>query len=351
MKNIFYCPHINSIGGIETFLYLIARKYGADYDITIMYKSGDIKQIERYMQYCRCVRWDGVTRFQCDKLFTGYTTDIAHFVDYKELYIILHCDFEKQRLTFPQTVPSDAKYLCVAEALKERNEAWLKLHIETAHNPMIIPDERRALKLISATRLTGEKGRHRMEQLAQKLHEKNIPFTWLIFSDDQSPFRDPDMVVLPTRLDILPFIKASDYLVQLSDTEAFSYSIYESLCVGTPVIITPLPMIEEAKIKDGVNGFVLPFDLREMEDSTIERIADRLPHFDYEPLPDRYPELLSPGQPDYKQDLTKTVRVKHLINYFDLELQRNCLFGDIHETNYPRAAMLEAKGFVCILGD
>lgn len=348
MKNIFYCPHINVIGGIETFFYQIALKYGHTHDITIMYKTGDPDQLQRYMKLVRCVRWDGITRYKCEKLFTGYTTDICPYIDYDELYVTLHCDFHAQGLTFPPTVPKDAHYICVAEALRERNEQWLKLNIETVHNPITIPEHKNALRLISATRLSREKGRMRMIQLAKALTEADIPFVWTVFSDDLSKFDDDRIVCIPPKLDILPYIEASDYLVQLSDTEAFSYSIYEALCVGTPVIVTPLPMIDEAKIIDGVNGFVLPF---EMDKIPVEKIAKGLKPFKYTPLPDPYNELLAPGKPDYELDIDKMVMVQHLINYYDLELQQNMITGQRHATNYPRAAMLEAKGFVIILGD
>lgn len=348
MKNIFYCPHLNVIGGIETFLFEIALKYGETHDITILYKTGSPLQLERYMKLVRCLKWDEHTRFKCNKLFTGYTTDIAEFVDYEELYIIIHADFEKQRLSFPPTVPKDAKYLCVSEALRERNEEWLKQKLTTAYNPIVIPDSGKCLHLITASRLTPEKGKHRMEKLAKALRSAKIPFLWTVFTDDGVKIDDDSVVYLPPTMDILPYIRGADYLVQLSDTEAYSYSILEALCVGTPVIITPLPLVEDMQIRDGENGFILPFD---MEDIPVERIAKGLPPFSYTPKPDPYGELLAGGKPDYVRDKDKIVTVTHRINYFDIELNCMCLVGQTHETNLARAMMLEAKEFVYISGD
>ena len=114
------------------------------------------------------------------------------------------------------------------------------------------------------------------------------------------------------------------------------------------MIVTPLPMVEEAGIVNGVNGWVLPFNMGAIP---VEDIAKGLKQFKYTPLPDRYDELLAPGKPEYEEDLTRMVTVQHLINYFDLELKQNMITGQTHETYYPRAAMLEAKGFVIILGD
>ena len=39
-KNVIVVPHINVIGGVETFAYELVKKYGKDYDITVMYMDG-----------------------------------------------------------------------------------------------------------------------------------------------------------------------------------------------------------------------------------------------------------------------------------------------------------------------
>ena len=39
--NLFYFKQLNVIGGIETFFYNLVRKYGKDYDITILYREAD----------------------------------------------------------------------------------------------------------------------------------------------------------------------------------------------------------------------------------------------------------------------------------------------------------------------
>ena len=57
------------------------------------------------------------------------------------------------------------------------------------------------------------------------------------------------------------YIAEADYLVQLSSEEAFCYSVVEALEIGTPVIVHPLPVFEELKIKDGKEGYIIPFDM------------------------------------------------------------------------------------------
>ena len=62
MTNVFYFDQINSIGGIETFFYQLGKKYGKDYDITLFYRTGDAKQVQRLSQYIRVRKYrDGQT--------------------------------------------------------------------------------------------------------------------------------------------------------------------------------------------------------------------------------------------------------------------------------------------------
>ena len=54
-KNLFYYKHVNAIGGVETFFYEIAKKYGKDHDITLLYQTGDPKQLQRLRELIRVV--------------------------------------------------------------------------------------------------------------------------------------------------------------------------------------------------------------------------------------------------------------------------------------------------------
>ena len=53
-NNIFYIPHFNVIGGVETYAYEMAKKY-KDYDITFIYSysTSDPLQIARLRKYAR----------------------------------------------------------------------------------------------------------------------------------------------------------------------------------------------------------------------------------------------------------------------------------------------------------
>ena len=347
MNNIFYLHHINQIGGVETYLYQIALKYGKTHDITIMYQTGDGEQIKRYSSLVRVIRWDGHTRYKCKKLFFGYMTSICDYVDAEEYYQVIHCDYQAQGLKKP-TAPEGTRFLAVCESIIPRNHEWMGVDLEVAYNPIVIPKQRKILRLVSATRLTREKGKARMEQLCAAFRKADIPFTWTVFTDDLVKINDPSVVYATPRLDIIPFIESADYLVQLSDTEAYSYSILEALTVGTPVIITPLPLVTDMRIENGVNGWILPF---EMDEIPTEKIYKGLPKFSYAPNEDPYGDLLAEGEPQYEKEKELVVTVRVLKTYLDLELDKTVYFGSTHETKLPRARMLASGGLVEILGD
>lgn len=86
--NIFYFRHINVIGGIETFFYQIAKKYGI-YDITIFYNTGDINQINRLKKFVRVIQYKG-QQIECEKAFFNFNLDIIDNVQADEYLQILH---------------------------------------------------------------------------------------------------------------------------------------------------------------------------------------------------------------------------------------------------------------------
>ena len=91
-KNVFYICNINSIGGIETMLLNMARKYGEDYDITILYKTGDESRINQLRKYVRLKRWTQGTQIRCNKVFCNLDTSVLSGIEADEYYQIIHSD-------------------------------------------------------------------------------------------------------------------------------------------------------------------------------------------------------------------------------------------------------------------
>ena len=336
--NVFYIPHFNVIGGIETYMYELAKKYHK-YDITVVYSAGDYKQIARLSKYVRVIKYNG-EKIKCKRLFIMYRCNLDIF-EAEHIIQITHADYKAQNLT-PNKDPRIDEHYAVSKAVAKTYEEVSGLPTKVCYNPLSIDKPKKVLKLISATRLTKEKGKDRMTILANALTKANIPFLWLVFTNDKNAIDNPNVIYMNPRLDIRNFIANSDYLVQLSDTEAWSYSVLESLCLGTPVIVTPIPCFGEMGIKSGINGYVLPFN---MKDIPINDIYEKIPEFEFKAPKDIYDKLLIKEPSTYDSD--KRVSVVCTKRYYDMEHDRHYRKDEIVESiSIERYEYLKGLGVV-----
>ena len=314
MKNIFFFRHINQIGGIETYFYYLAKKY-QDWDITIYYMTGDIKQIRRLQQYVRVKQYKKGEKIVCDKAFFNFNLDIIDNVEAKEYIQIAHGDYKAMGIK-PSTHLKITKYLGVSKQVCDTFKEVTGYDTSLAYNPIEIDKPRKVLNLISATRLTKEKGKNRMIKLAEMLDKANIPYLWIIFTNDTDVINNPNIIYMKPRLDIINYIANADYLVQLSDNEGYCYSVVEALSVGTPVIVTDVPVLKEIGVVNGKNGWVIDFDLNNVP---IDNIYNKELKFEYTPKEDNWCDILEKGESTYKEEKEMKAKVKALFNFNDME--------------------------------
>ena len=69
---------------------------------------------------------------------------------------------------------------------------------------------------------------------------------------------EDDVILLPEKVNIYPYIKKSDVLVVTSKSETFSLVAFEAWTLGTPVIINDIPVAHE--IIRGNNGIISTID-------------------------------------------------------------------------------------------
>lgn len=346
MKNIFYFSHINVIGGIESFFYYLAKKY-QNWDITIYYKTGDINQIKRLKQYVRVKKYKG-EHIVCDKAFFNFNLDIIDNVDAKEYIQIAHGDYKAMGI-MPNTHPKITKYLGVSKQVCDTYKEITGFDTELVYNPVEIDTPKKVLNLISATRLTKEKGKDRIIKLSKILDDANIPYLWTIFTNDVNKINNPNIIYMKPRLDITNYIANADYLVQLSDNEGYCYSVIESLLVGTPVIVTECPVFKELGVINGENGFILDFKLKNIP---INDIYDKKLKFEYKPKESNWEKFLEKGKSTYEEEKNMRVKVKCIrtAGYTDLELNRHINFNEEFEVEEERAEFLKNHNAVEIIG-
>lgn len=309
MKNVFYFSNIKAIGGIETFFYQLARQYQKE-DIVIYYKKGDPLQVERLNKYICTRQYQGET-IKCERAFFCFNLEIIDKVQAKEYIQIIHGDYKALKIALPSSSPKITKYLGVSQVVCDTYKELTGKELELCYNPTFVPKPRKVLNLISATRLSKEKGKDRIVKLAELLDAANIPYIWTIFTDDKKVIDNPNIVYMKTRLDITDYIANADYLVQLSDSEGYCFSVIESLMLSTPVIVTDCPVYKELGLNEK-NSFILDFDLQNVP---IDKIYEGLPSFKYTPQKDSWDKYILKRNKD-------SVKVKTIKKYKDMELNR-----------------------------
>lgn len=346
-KNVFYQTHINIIGGVETFLYELARVAHKHHrDFVIVYRTGDDTQIERIRNYCRIYQLNELPKpIVCEKAFFNYGLDAIDCFQAKEYIQLIHADFKDASLkNYPPT--NHLKITKHYAVSKNNANSWFELTGEkpdVLYNPIIVDEVPRIMTLISPQRMTSEKGVDRMRYMIQELDENNISYIWHIFSNGTLGEDNPNIVYHKPTLDIRKWINYADYLVCLSDTEGYPYSVQEALCYGTPLIITKLPILKEAGVNDR-NAIILDFDMKNLD---VQEIYDKAGKFKFKYTPKSYGPWLEliDGEYDYTYEPPKFAKLIALIKYYDTQLQRTIERGEVYESTVERAEQLVAKRF------
>lgn len=349
MKNIFWIKSFDTIGGTEEYILQLVKKY--DRDITVFYRWITPEQLARLKQHVRCIQWDGQTKYECETYFQNYDSSMLNFVTAKNYYQVLHNDYKWLNIK-PNLDDRFTKYIACSNYVRDtfiEHSGIDPDKVVTVYNPFELEEEDRKPTLIigSFTRLAPEKGRGRMEQLARKLDSiDGLNYLWLVYTNDTKPFDSRNVVFVPSRLyGIKNMMAACDLVAQLSDVEGYSYTIVETLSVGTPLLYTPVPSIIEAGLSD--QDIRLEFDM-----SNIDEVADRIVQMyekkkkrkcSYVKNDDRYGEYLAEGKKDYKGEEKMLIKAKR--DYFDNEKKKNILTGEVYEVSEERAEVICNAGF------
>lgn len=350
--NIFYVQHIHSIGGVETFVYELVKKY-KDYDIAVVCKNIDIEQKKRLRKYCKVyVHKD--QQIKCNVIITNYDTSILDYVneDAKK-YTVLHTDYSNptERKGLPKD-REDITYIGITDISKKNFEKITGIdRTILCRNPLEIEEEKAPLILVSATRLTKIKDDGRHLKLAEALDRQGIKYVWFIFTTDEyknNPiWKNKNVIHMNNRLDLGYFYNLADWYIQLSSCEGDSYSLKEALYRGTPIVVCELPYFKEIGIKNNENALFYNID-----NSNANEIAKKMEtplKFTFNKIEDGYNEILYKVKSHYKEEEEMMVKVKALIRFNDLEEGVLRKKDDIFECLEDRADFLVNHNAVQII--
>lgn len=349
--NAYYFSRLSPIGGIETFLYQLAKNYSKN-DITFYYQSADINQLKRLSNYATCKVYHPGLKIKCKNFFCNFNLDPIKNgdVEAEKKYLIIHGNYDWLGAEHAPRHP-DVEVYAVSKDSAEAYTRITGIPCKVCYNPFTLDKPNKVLTLMSATRLDVHteniKGTSRIEALLNELDkycEKNgTDYYWLMFST-LKPIDHPKLLYMPPSINITGFQNKCDYGIQLSDNvEGFNYTTHEFLNYGIPMVLTPCNTYKECGITDDMAIF-LDFDLSNIS-QVVEDMFSRKFKFTYRSPHSDWDKLLA------KPDKVKRRKKLQLINCIATdqselkrikiaELNRIAEPGEMFETTPERAEVL-----------
>jgi len=289
-----YISNYNEIGGVERFVENFCKRMNKHYDITLLFDWVEKNSLLFEMsEFVNIKKLDRNSKYNFDYFINstawGYEP-YKHIKANKQIQII-HADFTHviANWNFKYTKHKNTTHhVCVGEVVKKAFEIATpykcdKIIYNLLDNNIKLESKskNKVLTLITVSRLSGEKGFDRMLKFAELLQLNKIDYIWNVYGNRNNDYNNSIVrKFAKTKVKFngvirnpFPEINKGDYLVQLSDTEGFAYSVYEALQCKTPCIITPFASGNE-QIQHGVNGYIIPFDLQGID---FKQIVNNIP--------------------------------------------------------------------------
>ena len=297
-KKIVLLQHYyNEIGGVETFLLNFCKRFGDEYDMTLVCRDISLENAIMLSKYVNVII-ELTSPIECDIcIITSVLVDDEYFqqIRYKEIYQMIHSDWTAMKKfwnwQFREHDPN-TKYIAVSEIARE--SFIREYNRDSVVIPNILDTEKYDIKLVSFTRLTEEKGYERMKKLCDYFKKYKIKYVWDVFGTNPLGYVSYGNMVLHSPIrEGQRVMGGYDYVVQLSDTESFCLTMYEALQNHVPVLVTPFPNAT-LDIKNGKNGYILPFDMK-LTEKDIKKIVNNIPknaEYEQEGVVDKWKEIL-----------------------------------------------------------
>ena len=348
---VLYIDNLYVIGGIETFTYNFVKTMHKYYDIAVVYCKNIAKeQLRRLLPFADVIKAD--RPIVCNVAINCRINLVlpANVHADKKINLVHTC---KMQPNYRIADDPDEIYF-VSETCKES----FGLPGGVIYNLTVKDPVQRPIRLVSACRLTWEKGQNRIIELAKRISALGILYTWEVFTSEIPKLSDiPDGLVFRKQsLDVRSYIAAADFYVSPSDWESFGFSMVEALELGVPVISTPLPVLKEIGFIEGQNGFVIPFDIKELGDHYLKTILSSELTFKYSRKADneriikQWQKILGDTTPKRKRvSAPGCVWCVALKDINDQALGRSVKAGDYVEMPENRAKIGAERGFYAII--
>lgn len=287
MRIIFFNRTLMS-GGIEKSIENLIYNLSKEHEIEIVYSHKDkldsniVHSLEQYAK----VTYLGDKVIEADLciycyLYFDYSI-IKKQIKAKYYWLWVHSkprELENCLLDNQSFLKNISKIICVSEDIKNRlqiNKDAYVIHNLIDENIKVLSEEmnpyqnldKNILKLVVVSRISNGKGFDRLLKLVKSLEKRKTPYILKIVGKGrakeleimQSFSAYPKVEFVGYQKNPYPYIKHADYLVMLSDYEAWGNVITEAKILQVPCVITDFSTATE-QIANGKDGIIVPRNL------------------------------------------------------------------------------------------
>lgn len=342
-------PNISALGGIETYVYELVKKY-KDLDIAVVCKKIERNQKRRLQKMCPVYVHQGeiinckICLINYDQTIIDYITPKIWAENAKEdegIYQVFHADYSTGLYEMPEKDPRVKGHIAITKYQQKKMGEILNTKMMLSYNPLTIEEEK-PIVIVTASRLYENKGTKLMQEFANKMDESGVKWLWIILTCDKDVIKSPNVVFLDNRLDVDKFLSMATYVALFSKAECCSYTLNEALFRNIPILVTPLPYLQEIGVKDGENAYILEHDGSNL-DEVVKKIT-KVPKFTFKRFEDSYGEIFSKDKSHYKPTGNVKVVSKGIPYYGKLD--RSVEEGEVLEVTEAEAERLINLNFV-----
>lgn len=290
--NIIYMPNISALGGIETYVYELVKKY-QNLDIAVVCKKIDRAQKRRLLKMCPVYVHQG-EKIRCKVCLINYDQSILDYIE-GDVYQVFHADYSTGLYEMPEKDHRIKGYIAITKYQQKKMGEILDTKMMLSYNPLTIEDEK-PIVIVTASRLYKNKGTDLMQEFANKMDASGVKWLWIILTCDKDVIQSPNVVFLDNRLDVDKFLSMATYVALFSKAECCSYTLNEALFRNIPILTTPLPYLEEIGVKDGENAYIITED---NVDEVVKKIT-KVPKFKFKRFEDSYGSIFYDKKSTYK---------------------------------------------------
>lgn len=270
MHIIIYSKVIRKVSGVQTFELAFLQEFSKWAKITVLYDIGEESKINEFAKYADVIQ-NRRQQIECDICIFSSISHENHNIIAKRYIQVCHMDLYAWRVRY--RAKPEVEHVAVSKTVQESLKVNYGLDSTVIPNLLPKTDIKKVLRLMTATRIDQGKGIERMIELILKLKANGRPFIYEIYGEGTTTYTNmikeklkgiPEVHFMGGKSDIQSYMLGNHYLVQLSDSEGFCYSVHEALQVGVPVIVTNWKGVEET-VHDGVNGYILEMDLSNLD--------------------------------------------------------------------------------------